>query len=91
MKLFLFQSESKSIRPHRGALARRAMGMGGGRGIRFSSHDFQSQSNWPSFHSVVFQMGFLHIKCMLGGLFEKDFCCFHDNLLFLHLINWQGL
>merc|ERR1712088_563707 len=28
------EAESKSIRPHRGALARRAMGMGGGRGIR---------------------------------------------------------
>merc|ERR1711971_1044078 len=28
------ESESKSIRPHRGALARRAMGMGGGRGMR---------------------------------------------------------
>merc|ERR1711971_277209 len=28
------ESESKSIRPHRGAMARRAMGMGGGRGMR---------------------------------------------------------
>merc|ERR1712066_240264 len=28
------EAESKSIRPHRGALARRAMGMGGGRAMR---------------------------------------------------------
>merc|ERR1711971_98875 len=28
------EAESKSIRPHRGALARRAMGMGGARGMR---------------------------------------------------------
>merc|ERR1739838_795308 len=28
------ESESKSIRPHRGAMARRAMGMGGGHGMR---------------------------------------------------------
>merc|ERR1711990_1396619 len=32
--LVIPEAESKSIRPHRGALARRAMGMGGGRGIR---------------------------------------------------------
>ena len=43
--------------------------MGGGRGIRFSSHNI---------NSALFQMGFIHI---LGGLFEKVFCCFHDNLV----------
>merc|ERR1712233_236018 len=32
--LVIPEAGSKSIRPHRGALARRAMGMGGGRGIR---------------------------------------------------------
>merc|ERR1712037_939052 len=32
--LVIPEAESKSIRPHRGALARRAMGMGGGQGRR---------------------------------------------------------
>merc|ERR1712212_1215936 len=32
--LVIPEAESKSIRPHRGALARRAMGMAGGRGMR---------------------------------------------------------
>merc|ERR1711988_1983462 len=42
--LVILTPEAKSIRPHRGALASRAMGMGGGRGIRAKMANRRSSS-----------------------------------------------
>merc|ERR1711990_1225346 len=41
--LVIPEAESKSIRPHRGALARRALGMGGARGMRAKMADRKSK------------------------------------------------